>query len=332
LSGSATEPPPVSPAPVTAAHISTVPVSPAVAAAVDRWRAWLVGERRLSANTVAAYGHDLDAFLLFLCGHLGAPPDLRDLEALTAADFRGFLAARAAAGLARASVARAMATLRSLFRFLDRNGLAHNAAIGAIRTPKVARSVPRPLSAPQALAAVDAVGELDDEPWIALRDVALLALLYGCGLRIGEALALNRGDAPTRETMVVTGKGRKQRLVPVLPVVIRAVAAYLDACPYDPGRDGPLFVGARGKRLDPGVVQRQLRRLRARLGLPETATPHALRHSFATHLLAAGGDLRTIQELLGHASLSTTQRYTAVDTTRLAQVHRAAHPRDARKI
>jgi len=325
-SAAAAEPAPVSPGPV-----SPLPVSPALASAVDGWRAWLSDERRVSANTIEAYGHDLDAFLAFLCRHLGSAPGLGDLEALTSADFRGYLADRASSGLARGSIARAMATLRSLFRFLDRKGLAHNAAIRTIRTPKVPKSVPRPLSAPQALEAVAAVADLDDEPWIALRDVALLTLLYGCGLRIGEALALNRGDAPIRDTMVVTGKGRKQRLVPVLPVVIEAVAAYLAACPYDPGRDGPLFVGARGKRLDPGVVQRQVRRLRARLGLPETATPHALRHSFATHLLGGGGDLRTIQELLGHASLSTTQRYTAVDATRLAQVHHAAHPRDARK-
>ena len=307
-------------------------VSPALAAAVDGWRAWLTGERRVSANTVAAYGHDLNAFLAFLCRHLGSAPGLGDLEALTPADFRGYLAERASSGLARSSIARAMATLRSLFRFLDRNGLAHNTAIATVRTPRVPKFVPRALSAPQALEAVDAVADLSDEAWIGLRDAALLTLLYGCGLRIGEALALNRGDAPKRETMVVTGKGRKQRLVPVLPVVIQAIAAYLDACPHDPGRDGPLFVGARGKRLDPGVVQRQVRRLRARLALPETATPHALRHSFATHLLGGGGDLRTIQELLGHASLSTTQRYTAVDATRLAQVHRAAHPRAARKI
>ncbi len=318
---------PISPVPVSSAPVSSAPVSPALAAAVDRWRSWLAGERRVSANTVEAYGYDLNAFLAFLCRHLGSAPDLGDLEALTPADFRGYLAERASSGLARSSIARAMATLRSLFRFLDRNDLAHNTAIATIRTPKVPKSVPRPLSAPQALEAVDTVATLDDEPWIALRDAALLTLLYGGGLRIGEALALNRGEAPKQETMVVTGKGRKQRLVPVLPVVIEAIGSYLDACPYDPGRDGPLFIGARGKRLDPGVVQRQVRRLRARLGLPETATPHALRHSFATHLLGGGGDLRTIQELLGHASLSTTQRYTEVDATRLAQVHRDAHPR-----
>ncbi len=307
-------------------------VSPALAAAVDGWRRWLAGERRLSAHTLAAYGHDLNAFLAFLGRHLGAVPDLADLRALTAADVRAFLADRAAAGLARASIARAMATLRSLFRHLARNGLADTAAVAAVRTPKVARPLPRPLTERQALAAVDAVAALDDEVWIGLRDTALLTLLYGCGLRIGEALALRRRDASAGETLMVTGKGRKQRLVPVLPVVARAIAAYLQACPYDSGRDGPLFVGARGKALAAGVVQRQVRRLRVRLGLPETATPHALRHSFATHLLAGGGDLRTIQELLGHASLSTTQRYTAVDAAQIARVHRAAHPRATRQV
>ncbi len=196
-----------------------------------------------------------------------------------------------------------------------------------MRTPKVPRALPRPLDVGDALAAVDAAGQLSDEPWLAKRDQALLLLLYGCGLRIGEALALNRRDAPAGDVLVVTGKGRKQRLVPVLPVVREAIAAYLAACPHALPADAPLFLGARGGRLDPAVAQRQVRRLRSALGLPETATPHALRHSFATHLLADGGDLRTIQELLGHASLSTTQRYTAVDVSRLAAVHRRAHPR-----
>lgn len=196
-----------------------------------------------------------------------------------------------------------------------------------MRTPKVARALPRPLDVGDALAAVDAAGGLSDEPWLAKRDQALLLLLYGCGLRIGEALALNRRDAPAGDVLVVTGKGRKQRLVPVLPVVREAIAAYLAACPHPLPADAPLFLGARGGRLDPAVAQRQVRRLRSGLGLPETATPHAFRHSFATHLLADGGDLRTIQELLGHASLSTTQRYTAVDVSGLAAVHRRAHPR-----
>ena len=191
--------------------------------------------------------------------------------------------------------------------------------------------MPRPLTTGQASAVVaaaeDGVASANPQPWIAKRDVALLAMLYGCGLRLGEALGLSRADAPKGDTMVVTGKGRKQRVVPVLPMVRLAIDDYLAGCPYAVDGDGPLFLGARGERLNPGVAQRQVRRVRVLLGLPETATPHAFRHSFATHLLASGGDLRTIQELLGHVSLSTTQRYTDVDAGHLTAVYRAAHPR-----
>ncbi len=303
---------------------------PAVVAAVDDWRAWLAYERRASAHTLDAYGRDLAAFLGFLSEHLGFAPGLADLEALRTADFRAFLANRATQGLSRTSMARAVSALRGFFRFLERNGLAANAAIGALRTPKVARSVPRALAPDEAREVLGKVETVSDDPWIGKRDTALFTLLYGCGLRIGEALGLNRGDLPKGDTMVITGKGDKQRVVPVLAVVREAVGDYLAHCPHQVGRDGPLFLGARGGRLNPGVVQRQMRRLRISLGLPETATPHALRHSFATHLLAGGGDLRTIQELLGHASLSTTQRYTDVDTASLTAVYRDAHPR-ARK-
>ncbi len=315
---------------------------PAVVSAIEDWRAWLAHERRASRHTLDAYGRDLAAFFRFLADHLGFPPGLRELDGLTPADFRSYLASRAGAGLGRTSVARAMSTLRGFFRFLDRAGLAHNAAIGGIRTPRVPQSIPKALTEADARMAVKKVGDLSDDPWVAKRDTALLLRLYGCGLRIGEALALNRlaaqslqaagrGQAPAGETMVVTGKGDKQRMVPVLPVVAGAVDDYLAACPYGAGDDDPLFVGVRGKRLNAGVVQRQVRRLRALLGLPETATPHALRHSFATHLLSGGGDLRTIQELLGHASLSTTQRYTAVDAGHLTAVYRKAHPRARRR-
>jgi integrase/recombinase XerC len=277
-----------------------------------------------------AYAHDITAFLTFVRNHLGAPPSLRDLDMLTAADFRAYLAARASRRMARTSTARAIATLRSFFRFLDKRDLAHNAAIFAIRTPKLPIAVPKPLSENEALKSIDCATDLCDDSWIGVRDAALFIFLYGCGLRIGEALALNRQDAPKGDAMMVSGKGNKQRIVPVLPAVASAISTYLDACPYQLRGEDPLFVGAQGKRLNPGVVQRQMRRVRALLSLPETATPHALRHSFATHLLAEGGDLRTIQELLGHASLSTTQRYTQVDATRLNAVHRNAHPRARR--
>ncbi len=299
-------------------------------AAVAAWRAWLAEERRASAHTLDGYSRDLAAFLAFLAQHLGQEPRLADLGTLKPADFRSFLASRATAGLGRTSMARAMSSLRSFFRYLDRNGLAHNPALKAVRAPRPPRPVPKPLAADEALEAIAAAAELQREPWMAARDTALFTLLYGCGLRIGEALALDRGQAPKGNAMVITGKGRKQRLVPLLPVVVEAVETYLAQCPHHGDAATPLFVGARGKRLNPGVVQRQMRRLRPLLGLPETATPHALRHSFATHLLAAGGDLRTIQELLGHASLSTTQRYTEVDAEKLTAVYRGSHPRARR--
>ena len=303
------------------------PAEPAVVSATADWRAWLTHERRASPHTLDAYGRDIGSFLRFLSDHLGFAPGLQDLRDLTPAVFRSYLAARNGRGLSRASTARAMSTLRGFFRFLDRAGLVHNAAVRGVRTPRVPKSIPKALTVDDARDAVDGIGRLSARPWIAKRDAALVILLYGCGLRIGEALALDRGQAPHRDAMVITGKGGKQRLVPVLPVVAEAIEDYLSACPYPLGEADPLFVGVRGGRLDPGVVQRQMRRLRALLGLPETATPHALRHSFATHLLAGGGDLRTIQELLGHASLSTTQRYTDVDAGRLIEVYRDAHPR-----
>ncbi len=303
---------------------------PSVYSAVEAWRTWLSDERRLSANTVLAYNRDIDAFLTFTGSHLGAPLTLEALASLTTADFRAYLAARASRGLARTSTARAMATVRSFFRFLDKRGVAQNAAVFAIRTPKLPKALPKPLSENEISKSLRCATELSDDSWIGLRDSALFLFLYGCGLRIGEALALDRRDAPRGDAIVVSGKGNKQRVVPVLPVVAEAIAAYLASCPYRLRDVDPLFVGAQGKRLNAGVVQRQMRKVRALLSLPDTATPHALRHSFATHLLAAGGDLRTIQELLGHASLSTTQRYTHVDVARLGAVHRDAHPRARR--
>jgi integrase/recombinase XerC len=305
------------------------------ARAREDWLAWLRHERRGSPHTVAAYGRDLSAFLGFLTGHLGQPAALADLSAVARGDFRAWLAARGREGLTASSTARALSVLRSFFRFLARRGLATNSAIGLLRSPKLPRSVPKALTAGEALEAVDAVGDLSDEPWVAKRDTALLALLYGGGLRLSEALSLNVGDLPKAKagetlSLTITGKGRKQRLVPMLPAVREAIDDYVRAAPFSGERDGPLFRGVRGARLHPRLVQLQLQKLRPLLGLPETATPHALRHSFATHILAGGGDLRAIQELLGHASLSTTQRYTDVDAAALLSVYDKAHPR-ARK-
>ena len=303
---------------------------PAVQNAAIAWLGWLEHERRTSKNTLDAYGRDLHAFLRFLTDHLGYAPGMRDIENLKTVDFRSYLAERQARGLGRTSTARALSTVRNFFRYLERNELAANAAIGAVRTPRVPKSVPRALSPEDALTSLASVEELSFEAWVGKRDAAVLTLLYGAGLRIGEALSLNVGDAPKRgrdAVLRVLGKGNKERIVPILPQIGDAIHDYLDACPHALKAGDPLFIGVRGKRLNAGVVQKQVRRLRALLGLPETATPHALRHSFATHLLAGGGDLRTIQELLGHASLSTTQRYTEVDEARLAGVYARAHPR-----
>ena len=301
--------------------------APDLAEAIAAWQTWLETERRLSVHTGAAYMRDLKIFLDFLVEHRGGFADLAALEGLGHGDFRSYLAQRAMNDRARSSTARALSVLRGFFRFLERTDRARNDAIGAVRTPRLPHSVPKPVAAGDALAIVAEAGDTaHKKPWVAARDTALLLLLYGAGLRIDEALSLNEDQAPSGDSLRVLGKGGKERIVPILPAVREAVAAYVQACPYVvPG--GPLFLGARGGRLNAGVVQRELRRIRGVLGLPETATPHALRHSFATHLLQAGGDLRAIQELLGHASLSTTQRYTEVDTARLVTVYNEAHPR-----
>ena len=302
-------------------------VEPALLKTIGAWCTWLSVERNCSDHTLDGYGRDLSTFLNFLLDHLGYRPGLRDLEQLKSADFRSYLAKRNMEGLSKSSTARAVSTLRNFFRYLDKEDILQNAAIRSLRSPKLPQSLPKPLSAEEAKAALKTFGQIHDTPWIADRDIALMTLLYGCGLRISEALNLNVGDIPADGALVITGKGNKQRLVPVLPVVITAVDHSLATRPFGHRKGDPLFVGARGKRLNPGVVQRQMRKVRTLMGLADTATPHALRHSFATHLLAGGGDLRTIQELLGHASLSTTQRYTKVDAARLTEVYRDAHPR-----
>jgi integrase/recombinase XerC len=290
---------------------------------------WLARERQASPLTVAAYARDTAAFLGFLTRHLGAEPDLPALAALRQADLRAWLAAEAEAGAGNATRARHLAAVRSFFRFLARrHGLA-NAAPGLLATPRVPRPLPRALAPSEALAAARQEGAAQDNPARAARDIALFTLLYGSGLRIAEALALDVRDAPLpggEGGLRVLGKGSKQRIVPVLPAARQAIAEWLALHPCATP-DAPLFVGARGGRLDAAVAQRVLRHYRRLAGLPEHATPHALRHSFATHLLEGGADLRAIQELLGHASLSTTQRYTSVDATRLLAVWRAAHPR-----
>ncbi|MBV9862156.1 MAG: tyrosine recombinase XerC [Alphaproteobacteria bacterium] len=299
----------------------------ALRAAIGLWEAWLTGERRASPHTVAAYGRDLAGFLDFLSEHLGEVPSLAALDRLRPADFRAYLARRAGEGIGRSSTGRGLSVLRGFVRFLDRRGLAKATALAALRAPKLPTGVPKPLTVADAGEAIGAAATVTASEWQGKRDVALLTLLYGCGLRLSEALGLRRGEAPLGDMLAIIGKGNKQRLVPVLAAVRSAIADYLAACPYALAKDDPLFVGARGGPLHPRLVQRQMTMLRGALGLPETVTPHALRHSFATHLLGGGGDLRAIQELLGHASLSTTQRYTSVETERLLAVYNAAHPR-----
>ena len=305
-----------------------------LATARDAWRDWLKSERRLAGHTLIAYEHDVATFLGFMTTYLGAAPTLEALAKLKPAEFRAWLAERAHQGMARTSTARAFSSVRSFFRFLDKRGLAHNASIAAIQTPKLPHSVPKALSESDMTELLDTQPVQERAAWIDLRDTAILLLLYGAGLRIGEALGLSRGRvegllAVGQDTISITGKGNKTRLVPILPQALEGLAAYRDACPFMTalGPNDAFFLGARGRPLDPAIVQKRVRELRHQLGLADSVTPHALRHSFATHLLGAGGDLRTIQELLGHASLSTTQRYTDVDATRLAAVYRAAHPR-----
>lgn len=306
-----------------------IPARADLQAAREEWLKSLTETRRLSDNTLEAYERDTRQFLQFLTGHLGEPPSLKDVSALRVADLRSYLANRRNDGAGARTLGRGLAGVRSLLRHLERRGLANAAGASAIRAPKQPKSLPKPLTTQDALKVVNTMEQLAEEPWIAARNAAVLTLLYGCGLRISEALNLN-GDAlidPNERSITLTGKGGKVRMVPLLPVIHRAVADYRKLCPFDLSAGQPLFRGAKGGRLHAGIIQREMQKMRAALGLPDSATPHALRHSFATHLLGRGGDLRTIQELLGHASLSTTQVYTGVDTDRLLEIYDKAHPR-----
>jgi integrase/recombinase XerC len=305
------------------------PITPKVAAQIEAWLRYLSAERRLSAKTIEAYRRDVLQFLRFLAEHLGGAPSLRELAALAPADVRAFLAARRADSIGSRSLMRALAGLRAFGRFLERSHKGKLGALAAVRGPKIGKTLPRPLPVDAAKSMADPTLAAGDgrDAWIHARDAAVLALLYGSGLRISEALGLKRADFDAGDVLRVTGKGCKQRMVPIIAPVRKLIADYLALCPYDLPADGPLFVGAKGGPLSARLVQLAMARLRGALGLDATATPHALRHSFATHLLAGGGDLRAIQELLGHASLSTTQIYTAVDAERLIEAYRSAHPR-----
>jgi integrase/recombinase XerC len=306
--------------------------APDLAGLAEEWMTYLAAERRVSPHTLEAYARDLRQFFDFAAVHFGKPLTTEAFTALAFPDVRAFLSARRHGGTGSRSLARQLAGLRSFARYLERHGRAQQVlAFDGVKSPKIPRSLPKPLPVARACQIVDGKmreGEAQP-PWILARDASVLALLYGAGLRISEALGVKRNAAPIGGTdvLTVTGKGRKERSVPIVPPVRQAIQSYLELCPYDLAEEGPLFVGARGGPLSPRVIQLVVERMRGALGLSESATPHALRHSFATHLLSRGGDLRTIQELLGHASLATTQIYTAVDNKQILDAYLSAHPR-----
>jgi len=315
---------------------NVVPASPALLKARQEWLVQLQSERRLSDNSLEAYERDLRQFCVHMTSYLGEQPDLADFADLKPFVLRGYLAGRRDQGVGARTLARGLAGIRSFVRFLERRGEASSAGLTAMRAPKQPATLPRPVRPEDAIRLSDVSEQMHEEAWIAARDSALMALLYGCGLRISEGLSLTLGDlglsnsaAPSVRinSLRVLGKGGKTRLVPVLPVVCRGLEEYLRLMPFTIAAEDPIFRGARGGVLQPGVVQRSMRVMRGALALPTSATPHAMRHSFATHLLGNGGDLRTIQELLGHASLSTTQKYTQVDSEALLKTWAQAHPR-----
>lgn len=308
-----------------------IEISPACRDALARWLDHMRALDGASENTVAAYATDLRDFIAFMTAHKGGPQGLGALAGISVGDMRAWLAGLRGDGIAPRSVARKLSAVKTFYRWLaEREGFEPTAVLSA-RSPRYTRKLPRPIAADALTQVLETVRTGARADWIGARDVAVLVLLYGCGLRISEALRLTCADLPLGSSLRVTGKGGKERLVPVLSAAREAVDAYVRLCPFPALADRPLFLGARGGALSPRLVQKAVEQARMQLGLPSSATPHALRHSFATHLLSAGGDLRAIQELLGHASLSTTQAYTGVDTARLMEVYDAAHPRAGRR-
>jgi integrase/recombinase XerC len=306
--------------------IDLLPIAADLQAQIRNWQAWLTTEKRVSPHTVTAYQSDVFAFLRFYAEHTGGAVSIASLGAANLRDFRAWLAAQADEHTA-ASRGRALSSLRNFYRWLDRGGVVHNAVIATVRSPKLPRRLPRPLEMGDAQSLLELAAATPDLPWVGHRDRALFTLLYGAGLRISEALQLTGGDLTQGELLRVVGKGKKERLVPLLPAVRAVLQAYITARPYPLLAGGPVFIGVKGEALNPGVAQRQMRSLRRQLQLPDSATPHALRHSFASHLLAGGADLRAIQELLGHASLSTTQLYTEIEMESLQAVYAKAYQR-----
>ena len=302
-------------------------ISPAARDAIE---SWINHERALKAasdNTLSAYLNDVTGFINFMTEYRGGPQGLKPLENIKTRDMRAWMAGERARGVGARSLARSLSAVKTFYKWLAQKQGFEPTAVLSIRAPKFDKKLPRPLSKDAAQDMIQSAGDTAREDWVAARDIAVLTLLYGCGLRISEALSLTVADYPLPDVLRITGKGGKERIVPVLPVAKKAVDAYIEKFPYPLLPEAPLFRGTRGGALNPRIIQKVMQTTRAQLGLPATATPHAMRHSFATHLLDAGGDLRAIQELLGHASLSTTQAYTAVDTARLMEVYRKAHPK-----
>ena len=298
-----------------------------IASWLSQWQDELSSLRRLSDKTLIAYDRDVEQMLSFFTSHFGEPVSAKLINDLKPSDWRAFMATRRQDGAGNATMARSLSGIKSFFTFLEKEGHAPAESLAAIKAPKKKQSLPKALTAIDAKKLVDQGDILDEEPWIAARDIAVMSLCYGGGLRISEALALTANDLKEKDAIRVNGKGGKVRLVPILPAIRDAIADYQRRSPYHPDQSDPIFRGARGGPLNPRLVQLKMQKLRSAFGLPNSATPHALRHSFATHLLAGGGDLRAIQELLGHASLSTTQIYTKVDTAQLMDAYLKAHPR-----
>ena len=292
----------------------------------NNWINHLTNIKKLSQNSVISYKNDLSKFLIFFQDYIEKNIGLKEMENIEISEFRSFLTHRRNSEISSNSIARNISALKSFFRFLIRNNKIKESSVFNLKSPKLKKSLPRPINVDLAIQVIKQAEEIEDEKWIGLRNKAILLLLYGCGLRISEALSLNHDDIQNEDHILIKGKGEKERIVPMMPYIKKGIENYLEACPKEIVSGDALFIGKRFSRLSPRIIQYALEKIRTALSLPETATPHALRHSFATHLLDSGGDLRTIQELLGHSSLSTTQKYTKVETSKLLDTYKKTHP------
>lgn len=292
----------------------------------NNWLNYLSNIKKLSQNSVLSYKNDLSKFFIFFQDYIEKNIGLKEIESIKISEFRSFLTYRRNSEISSNSIARNISALKSFFRFLIKNNKIKESSVFNLKSPKLKKSLPRPINVDLAIQVIKQAEEIEDEKWIGLRNKAILILLYGCGLRISEALSLNYDDVQNEDHILIKGKGEKERIVPMMPYIKKGIENYLEACPKEIISGEALFIGKRFSRLSPRIIQYALEKIRTALSLPETATPHALRHSFATHLLDSGGDLRTIQELLGHSSLSTTQKYTKVETSKLLDIYKKSHP------